>query len=194
MAPAGSRLLDAARVEDAIQALVVRNDQTVLVGVDSGGEAALGGEAIEGRIAGELVILRTTATKIEARSSRDGSTLWELDVDPHEMVSSVTPTEMRLDMGRLNTDASPTPFWQYLDTRIIDVSTGEVTDEFPMELAIPLEGNEVTEPCLRAELRDGLILCTQADGRFTTIEVEGGDQLTVDGVTDVVATYVRSVR
>lgn len=68
-----------------------------------------------------------------------------------------------------------------------------MTDEFTMELAIPLEGHEVTEPCQRAELRDGLMLCAQADGRFSTIEVEGGDQLTVTGVTDVIATYVRSV-
>lgn len=74
----------------------------------------------------EVAILRTAATRIEARSSHVGSILWELDVDAQEMVSSVAPSEMRLDSGRLSTDRSPIPFWQYLDTLIVDVSSGEV--------------------------------------------------------------------
>lgn len=192
LAPAGSRLLDAAGVGDSVEALLVRNGRTALVGISSGGESVLGDEVLEGRLGGEAAILRTSPTRVEARSVSDGSTLWEMAVDEHEMISSVSPTEMRLDSGRLNTDGSAPSFWQYLDTRIVDVATGDVIEEFTTELAIPLEGDEVTEPCLRAELRDGLMLCPQADGRFMTIGVEGGDQSTVTGVRDVIATYVRS--
>jgi hypothetical protein len=191
IAPNGSRLLDAARTGDSTRVLLVRDGHTVLVDLDSGSETSMGEDAIEGRIAGEVVVLRSSPTVMVGRSSQDGTTLWELDVDPAEMLSSVDPTEMRLDSDRLNTDGSAMSFWQYLDTRIVDMSTGELTDESTRELAIPLEGDEVTEPCLRAELRDGLMLCPQPDGRFTTIGVEGGDQLSVPGLVDVVATYVR---
>lgn len=122
---------------------------------------------------------------------RSGSLLWELEVNPQEMISTVAGTELRLDSGQLNTDAAPVPFWQYLDTRIVDLSTGEVVDEFRFELAIPLEGDQIAETCLRAELRDGLLLCPQPDGRFTTVMVEGGDPQAIAGVSDVIATYVR---
>lgn len=186
---ARSRLLDAATVGDFPRALIIRDGQTVLVEVGSADDTTLGAGVIEGRIAADVVILRTAPTRIEARSP-DGSTLWQLAVDADQMISLVTPTEMRLDRGRLSTEGAP--FFQYLDTTIVDIATGEVIDQFTTELAIPLHGDEVTEPCLRAELRDGLMLCPQADGRFTTIGVEGGDQLTILGLTNVTATYVRS--
>lgn len=192
IAPNGARLLDAARTDGSTRALMVRSGRTVLVDLDDGSETSVGDVAIEGRIAGDVVVLRTSPTAIVGRSSQDGSTMWELDVEPDEMVSSVDPTQMRLDSGRLNTDGSAMSFWQYLDTRIVDMSTGEVTEDLTRELAIPLEGDEVTEPCLRAELRDGLLLCPQADGRLTTIGVDDGNQQTVPGLTDTIATYVRS--
>lgn len=100
--------------------------------------------------------------------------MWEFDVDPVEMILTVADLVLRLDSGVLNTQSSPVPFWQFLETRIVDIITGEVVDEFSVELAIPLKGDQVTETCLRAELRDGLLLCPQPDGRLTTIVVEGG--------------------
>lgn len=95
------------------------------------------------------------------------------------MISSVAPSEFRLDKGRLSTDSSPISFWQYMDTRIIDINTGEVTDAFTYELAIPLERrrrHRALCACRGEKWADAL---PQPDGRFTTIRVKHGDQLTV---------------
>lgn len=187
---AGSRLLDAIERGKSKKALIVRGGETLLIDVDRGDETVLAPAAIEGRLAGDIVVLRPSPEIVEGRSSTDGAMIWRLEVDAQEMISSVTETEVRLDSGHLNTDG-PVPFWQYLETRVVDTISGTVVDEFRTELAIPLEGDEVTETCIRAELRDGLLLCPQPDGRFATIEVEGGDQQTIAGVSEVIATYIR---
>ena len=187
----GFHLLDAGRIGDSIMALVAQGGETRLIDANRLDPTDLGPAVPEGRLAGSFVVLRPSPDRIEARSSTNGSVVWELDVEPHEMISSVADAKLRLDSGVLNTESSPVPFWQYLTTRVVDITTGEVIDELSFELAIPLEGDQVSENCRRAELRDGLMLCPQPDGRLATIAVEGGEMLAVDGVEDVIATYVR---
>jgi len=187
----GSRLLDVQEDAGSKQVLMVKGGETLALDANSGEETPLGPAAIEGRLAGDIVVFRPSPDMIEARSTADGAVIWQLGVDPEEMISSVTQTEVRLDSGQINNTDGPVPFWQYLETRIIESRTGDLVDEFRVELAIPLEGDQITDPCMRAELREGLLLCPQPDGRFATIEVEGGEQQTVTGLTDVLATYVR---
>ena len=98
---------------------------------------------------------------------------------------------MRLDrFGDLNTESAPA-YRQYLETRLVDVVTGEVLDSYEREVAIPLDGDEITDRCLRAEFRDSLLLCPQPDGRMVTLEIEGGNTLNFPAGPGV-GTYVRA--
>jgi len=107
------------------------------------------------------------------------------------MIVPSDPGLVRLDrFGDLYTESDPA-FRQFLETRLVDVFTGEELDSFEYELAIPLEGDQITERCLRAELRDGLLLCPQPDGRLVTLQVEGGDMLDFPAGRGRIATYAR---
>jgi hypothetical protein len=120
-----------------------------------------------------------------------GDLLWETTIDSETMVVPADPGVVRLDrFGDLYTEGAPA-FRQFLQTRLVDVSTGEELDSFEYELAIPLEGDQITDRCLRAELRDGLLLCPQPDGRLVTLQVEGGDMLDFPAGRGGIGTFTR---
>lgn len=123
------RLLDAGRIGNSIKALVAQGGETRLVDVDRSDADALGPAVDEARLAGSFAVLRTSRNRIETRSTADGSIVWVLDIDPNEMITSVANHELRLDRGILSSDDSPVSFWQFLETRIVDLVTGEVVDE-----------------------------------------------------------------
>jgi hypothetical protein len=139
-----------------------------------------------------VALLRLSADELEARSL-DGALLWTKTIDAETMVVPGAPGLVRLDrFGPLYTESAPA-FRQFLETRILDVFNGEEGESYEYELAIPDEGNEITDRCVRAELRDLLMLCPQPDGRMITLQTEGGNMIAVPAGRGGIAAYVREV-
>ena len=92
-----------------------------LLKLGDGGETSMGTGGVEGRIAEDVVVLRPPSNRIEARSRADGSIEWELEVGEKEMISSVFGNRLRLDTGRLYAGADSPAFFQYIDSRVVDV-------------------------------------------------------------------------
>ncbi|HEX5695496.1 MAG TPA: hypothetical protein VFZ15_03875 [Acidimicrobiia bacterium] len=187
----GEALLDVAVVGGGPKALVSSGSgATSVLDLDTGDRADIGPGSSEALFHDTVVLLRPSADRVEARSL-DGELLWEITVDAETMVVPADPGIVRLDrFGDLYTDSEPA-FRQYLETRLVDVVTGEVLDSYEREVAIPLDGDEIADRCLRAELRDGLLLCPQPDGRMVTLEIEGGNTLNFPAGPGV-GTYVRA--
>jgi hypothetical protein len=187
----GEILLDVALVDGRTLALVSdRSSSTTVLDLDNGNRLDIGPSAIEARIQETTALLRLSDTSLEARSL-DGGLLWEATIDAETMVMPGDPGVVRLDrFGELFTESDPA-FRQYLETRLIDIGTGEELDSFEYELAIPLEGDQITDRCRRAELRDGLMLCPQPDGRLVTLQVEGGDMIDFPAGRDGIGTFAR---
>jgi hypothetical protein len=187
----GEILLDVAWADGRPVAVVTdRSDTTTMLDLDSGERVDVGPSSIEARIHDSTVLLRLSDTGVEARSLT-GDLLWLATVDAETMVVPADPGVVRFDrFGELNTDSDP-PFRQYLQTRLIDMGTGEEIDAFEYELAIPLEGDQITDRCVRAELSDGLMLCPQPDGRLVTLQVEGGDMIDFPAGGGGIGTFVR---
>lgn len=188
----GEVLLDVGHDDDRLMALVTnRSSSTSAVALDTGERTDIGPALIEARVHDGVALLRLSAAGLEARSLQ-GDLLWEMDdIDAETMVVPADPGVVRLDrFGELYTESDPA-FRHMLHTRLVDVFTGEELDAFEYELAIPLEGDQITDRCLRAELRDSLLLCPQPDGRLVTLSVEGGDMLDFPAGRDGIATYAR---
>jgi hypothetical protein len=187
----GEALLDVGVVDGGLMALVSSGaGATSILDLDTGDQADLGPGSSEARFHDTVVLLRPSADRVEARSL-DGELLWEITVDAETMVVPADPGIVRLDQfGDLNTENAPA-YRQHLETRLVDVATGEVLDSYEREVAIPLEGDEIADRCLRAELRAGLLLCPQPDGRMVTLEIEGGNTLNFPAGRGV-GTYVRA--
>jgi hypothetical protein len=187
----GDILLDMAHTDDRLVALVTnRSSATSAIDLDSGERRDIGPASIEARLQDGVALLRLSETGLEARSL-EGGLLWETTIDVETMIVPSDPGVVRLDrFGDLYIDSDPA-FRQFLETRLVDVSTGEELDSFEYELAIPLEGDQITDRCLRAELREGLLLCPQPDGRLVTLQVEGGDMLDFPAGRGRIATYAR---
>jgi hypothetical protein len=187
----GETLLDVAPKDGRLMALVTnRSSATSAVDLDSGERKDVGPASIEARLQDGVALLRLSETGLEARSL-EGGLLWETTIDAETMIVPADPGVVRLDrFGDLYNDSEPA-FRQFLETRILDVPTGDELDSFEYELAIPFEGDQITERCLRAELRDGLLLCPQPDGRLVTLQVEGGDMHDFPAGRGGIATYAR---
>ncbi len=188
----GEVLLDVALVDGRPLALVTdRSSSTTIVDLESGDRVDVGPNSVEARIHGTTILLRLSDTGLEARSLT-AALLWEATLDAETMVVPADPGVVRLDrFGDLNTESDP-PFRQYLETRLLDLATGAELDSYEYELAIPLEGDEITERCVRAELRDGLMLCPQPDGRLVTLGVEGGDMIDFPAGRGGIGAYARA--
>jgi hypothetical protein len=187
----GDILLDVAHTDDRLVALVTnRSNATSAVDLDSGERREIGPASTEARLQDGVALLSLSETGLEARSL-EGGLLWEATIDAETMIVPSDPGVVRLDrFGDLYIDSDPA-FRQFLETRLVDVLTGEELDSFEYELAIPLEGDQITERCLRAELQDGVLLCPQPDGRLVTLQVEGGDMLDFPAGRGRIATYAR---
>jgi len=173
----GEVLLDVAVSEGRLLALIsAEAGSTSLLDLDTGDRADIGPASFEARLHDNVALLRPSTDRLEARSLEEGL-LWEITVDAETMVIPGDRGIVRLDrFGDLNTDNAP-PYRQYLETRLVDLATGEELDSYEREVAIPLDGDEIADRCLRAELRAGLLLCPQPDGRMVTLEVESGTTL-----------------
>jgi heat shock protein HslJ len=183
----GEVLLDVAVTDRGLMALVsAGSGVTSVLDLDTGDRTDIGPASSEARFHDNVVLLRPSSDRVEARSP-DGELLWETAVDGETMVVPADPGIVRLDrFGDLYTEGAPA-FRQYLETRL---TTGEELDSYEREVAIPLDGDEITDRCLRAEMRDSLLLCPQPDGRMVTLEVEGGESAGFPAGPGV-GTYVR---
>jgi hypothetical protein len=167
---------------------------TYLVDLGSGARTVAGPAAVEARFTGELVVARTGDGSVQAFEP-GGAVLWERSVAPDTMLS-LDAGRVRLDtFEALNTDNGPA-YYQYVSTELIDQATGLAEESFRWEVAIPFDGDEIAAPCLRTEIHDSVMLCTEPDGRAVTLPVATGDGGgSGDGHTllaDVTsATYVR---
>ncbi|HVR77554.1 MAG TPA: hypothetical protein VMS99_04100 [Acidimicrobiia bacterium] len=187
----GEVLLDVGHDDDGLVALVTnRSSATSAVDLESGERRDIGPASIEARLQDGVALLRRSETGLEARSLQH-DLLWEATIDAETMIVPSDPGAVRLDrFGDLYIDSDPA-FRQFLETQLVDVFTGEELDSFEYELAIPLEGDQITERCLRAELWEGVLLCPQPDGRLVTLQVEGGDMLDFPPGRGRIATYAR---
>ena len=187
----GEILLDVSQDDDGLMALVTNQSSTTsAIDLDTGERTGIGPASIEARAHDGIALLRLSDVGLEARSM-GGDLLWETTIDSETMVVPADPGVVRLDrFGDLYTEGAP-EFRQFLQTRLVDVSTGEELGSFEYELAIPLEGDQITDRCLRAELRDGLLLCPQPDGRLVTLQVEGGDMLDFPAGRGGIGTFTR---
>lgn len=186
----GEVLLDVAQLDGRTRALTSDSFATSIIDIDSGDRVSIAPAAIEARFVGALIVMRTSANSLRA-IDRDGTVMWERPIDSETIVVPDQSSHIRLDtFGVLNTDAGFDPFFQYLATELVDLTTGETIDTYEFEIAIPDAGHQIAARCLRAEIQDTLLLCPQPDGRVVTLQVEGGDSRTLtSGAT--AATYVR---
>ncbi len=183
----GALVLDAGNVAGRTLALVSGPERTTTIDLDTNERTEVGPSAVEGRLFGGGIILRTTDTELSARNF-DGVTSWRLPIDPEAMVTLNGEDQVRLDTFRvLQTEAGPEPYFQYIRTEILDLRTGEPVDSYEMEVGIPFEGHHIDQRCVRAEFQDGSLLCPQPDGRIIILE---GETL-AEGST---ATYARPAK
>ncbi|MBK5265953.1 MAG: hypothetical protein JJE47_00820 [Acidimicrobiia bacterium] len=188
----GESLLDVAQFDGRTHALTSDPSGTFILDIDSGSWVPVGPAATDARFAGTVILVRTLTDTLRIIQP-DGTVIWERQLDPETMVVPDHDGHLRLDtFGVLNTDAAPEPYFQYLTTELVDLTTGETVDTYEREIAIPDEGQQIAEPCLRAEFQGSLLLCPQPDGRIMTLEVDGGDSRTlVPNATT--ATYARPI-
>lgn len=166
-------LLDVAEFDGTVQALTTHSSGTYLVDIDTADRRRIAAPATEARFTGATLILRTGNSFSAVRA--DGSTLWDRVLDPEALVTPDQEGQLRADIfTTLNNDAGDGPYFQYVQTELIDSATGETVASYEWEVAIPFEGHEIGERCVRSEIKAGLLLCPQPDGRMVTLPT-GGD-------------------
>jgi hypothetical protein len=166
---------------------------TVVLDVDTGERTQVGPQATAATMAGRVLALRLT-TETVIGVGLDGQVMWERDVDARTMVLA-SGDAFRFDiLDTLQSEAGPEPYFQFVVTELIEITTGETLGAFDREVAIPDPGDNIAAPCIRPDFSEvGLLVCTQPDGRVVTLEVEGGLSRTV--ATDVTAaTFARPLR
>jgi hypothetical protein len=154
-------------------ALTADSSGTYVVDIDTTSRRRIAAPATEARFAGATIILRM-GNSVSAVGA-DGSTIWDRVFDAEALVTPGQEGQLRIDiLTTLNNDAGDDPYFQYVQTELIDLATGETVDSYEWEVAIPFEGHQIGERCVRSEIKDGLLLCPQPDGRTVTLPT-GGD-------------------
>jgi heat shock protein HslJ len=187
------QLLDVRVIGERTLALVSDSTGTSIVDVDSAERRIIGPAAQSGRLTADVAILRIDAASVEAYSVETGALLWQRTVNPATMVN-VFDQVVRLDTMRdLQSNAGPEPYFQYVDTELIELATGETLDSFEWEVAIPDEGHSIAESCTHSDFDGEYILCSQPDGRVVSLQVNGGDSRTL-AYLSLMATYARKAQ
>jgi hypothetical protein len=190
---AGERLIEAALVGGQPLAVLSSGRGTVVLDVDTGERTQVGPQATAATMAGGFLALRLTPETVIG-VDLDGELMWERDVDARTMILAAGDV-FRFDvLDTLQSDAGPEPYFQYVVTELVEVTTGETMGAYDREVAIPDSGDNIAEPCIRPDLWEaGVLVCAQPDGRVVTLEVDGGLSRTV--ATDVTAaTFARPLR
>jgi len=183
------RLEDVTATGDSIRALVIGPGSSTVVDLDTGEGLPSLPHATEGKLAGDLVVLRTSPDGIGVFETATGEPAWDRVIGVDTLVT-VKAGLVRLDtMGVLQTEAGP-PYFQYVETETVDLETGEALESFEWEVAIPDDGHNIDQPCGRPDFDGDLLICPQPDGRLVTLEVVGGESRTfATGV--ITATFAR---
>ncbi len=190
---AGERLLEAALVGGQPLAVLSGGSGTVVLDVDTGERTRVGPQATAATMAGGFLALRLSPDTVIG-VGLDGQLMWERDVDVRAMVLAAGDA-FRFDiLDTLQSDAGPEPYFQFVLTELVEITTGETLGAFDREVAIPDPGDNIASPCIRPDFSEvGLLVCPQTDGRVVTLEVDGGLSRTVaTGVT--AATFARPLR
>ncbi len=145
----GERLADVVPTHGSARALVVGSGGSAVIALDSGERVPVGPAASAGMIVGESVVLRTAANHVAAYDIATGTMLWDRPVNPETLITSDSET-LRLDTMRdLQYDAGSDPYFQYLDTELVEATTGEAIESYEWEVAIPEAGDNIDERCGR---------------------------------------------
>jgi len=188
---AGEHLTDVAAVDGSIRALVVGSGGSTVIELDTGDRLPVGPAASTGLIVGESVVLRTAPDHISVYDISAGTLLWERAVKADTLVTSDSAS-LRLDTMRdLQYDAGSDPYFQYVDTEIVESASGETIDSYEWEVAIPEVGDNINEQCGRPDFDGEYLICPEPDGRIVTLEVAGGESRTF-ATGAIVATFARS--
>jgi heat shock protein HslJ len=188
---AGEHLADVAAVDGGIRALVVGSGGSTVIELDTGERLPVGPASSRGLIVGGSVVLRTAPDHISAYDISAGTMLWERAVKADTLVTTDSAS-LRLDTMRdLQYDAGSDPYFQYVDTEIVESASGETIDSYEWEVAIPEDGDNINEQCGRSDFDGDYLICPQPDGRIVTLEVAGGESHTF-ATGAIVATFARS--
>ena len=178
--PGGGRLVDVSLVGGRPVGLTVGKDGSSVIDLESGDGIWSGQPADRGMIGAHFVILRSDSGLITVADFTTGDGLWELSAAPETALSLNADGVLRLDtMRTLQTDAGSDPYFQYVDTELIDLASGEILEAFSWEVAIPFEGDHIDQQCGLVDFDGELLLCPQPDGRIVSLQVNGGDSRTV---------------
>ena len=171
-------------------ALFSDGNTTTVIDVDSLERETISTGSEDGRITGTVAVLRTSAETVEAWNLTTSRRLWTLNVQPDTLLN-VSDDGVRLDtLHTPQSDAGPETYFQFVDTTLINATTGDTIDAFTWEVAIPDEGHNIDERCWRSDFDGEHLLCA-TDSRIVALGANGGDSRTVADFA-IMASYVRT--